>query len=147
MAIDTLAHIAKPLSSSISNDELQSINEHLHTLSAQEILRWGVDYLPNLFQTTAFGLTGLVQLDMLSKLFGAPLPLIFVDTLYHFEETLQLVDQVEKRYGCRVHVYKPEGCSTASEFESKHGERLWESDEKSYDYLVKVCCLSGAHIE
>ena len=36
------------------------------------------------------------------------------------------------------HVYKPPGVSTTEEFEKKYGEKLWETDEASYDYLVKV---------
>ena len=128
----------RPLQSPIDPLLLERINEYLHTLSAQEILRWGLENLPNLYQTTAFGLTGLVQLDMLSKLATNPPPLIFVDTLYHFEETLDLVEEVKRRYGREVHVYKPEGCETTADFEAKHVERLWERDETTYDFLVKA---------
>ena len=130
--------LPKPLESPLSAEELDKINAYLATLSPQEILRWALEHLPNLYQTTAFGLTGLVQLDMLSKLTTSPPPLIFIDTLYHFPETLQLVEEVKSRYGREVHVYKPEGCDTVQDFEKKHGERLWERDEKMYDYLVKV---------
>ncbi|EJD01345.1 phosphoadenylyl-sulfate reductase [Fomitiporia mediterranea MF3/22] len=128
----------KPLQHPIDSQLLESINAYLRTLSAQEILKWGLNNLPKLYQTTAFGLTGLVQLDMLSKLTSNSPPLIFIDTLYHFRETLDLVEEVKKRYGREVHVYKPEGCETTTEFEAKHGERLWERDETTYDYLVKV---------
>jgi phosphoadenosine phosphosulfate reductase len=96
--------------------------------------------LPNLYQTTAFGLTGLVTLDMLSKL--APdqdVPLIFLDTLHHFPETLQLVDRVRERYPrVRLHVYRPQGASTAAEFATRHGPELWARDEDRYDALAKV---------
>lgn len=75
---------------------------------------------------------------MLSKLTSNPPPLIFVDTLYHFKETLQLVEEVERKYGKKVIVYKPEDCETTEDFEKKHGQKLWERDEESYDYHVKV---------
>ncbi|KAG6328287.1 hypothetical protein ID866_10801 [Astraeus odoratus] len=65
-------------------------------------------------------------------------PLIFLDTLYHFPETYELVDEVEKRYGVKVHVFKPEGCETAEDFEKKWGAKLWEEYEDIYDYAVKV---------
>ena len=39
-----------------------------------------------------------------------------------------------------MHVYRPEGCETAADFEEKYGQRLWEKDESKYDYLVKVGC-------
>ena len=117
---------------------LDQINAYLSTLSTQEILAWALDSLPSLYQTTAFGLTGLVQLDMLSKITKDPPPLIFIDTLYHFKETLELVEAVKQRYNRSVYVYRPEGCGTTEDFERKHGERLWERDEPQYDYLVKV---------
>lgn len=45
---------------------------------------------------------------------------------------------MEETYLAPLHIYKPPGVSTPQEFESKYGERLWETDEASYDYLVKV---------
>jgi phosphoadenosine phosphosulfate reductase len=41
-------------------------------------------------------------------------------------------------YLAPLHIYKPPNVSTAAEFEAKYGEKLWETDEASYDYLVKV---------
>ena len=107
-----------------------------------EILQWCITTIPNLFQTTAFGLTGLVTLDMLSKM-KIPRPqmidLIFLDTLHHFPETLALVDQVRSRYPLvNVHVYKPNDAENAAQFAQKHGERLWETNDELYDWIAKV---------
>jgi len=134
----TPPHLQKPLLNTVSGDELDSINSYLRSLPPQEILQWGIDHLPNLYQSTAFGLTGLVQLDMLSRITPNPPLLIFIDTLYHFNETLELIDEVRNRYGRDIHIYKPLDCSNAAEFEAKHGKRVWETDEASYDYHVKV---------
>jgi phosphoadenosine phosphosulfate reductase len=117
---------------------LDSINAYLRTLPPSEILQWAVQNLPGLYQTTAFGLTGLVGIDMLSNITPNPPPLIFLDTLYHFQETLDLVEQVRQRYYIDIHVYKPYFCEAAQDFENLHGQRLWETDEDTYDYLVKV---------
>lgn len=35
-------------------------------------------------------------------------------------------------------IYTPPGVSTEQEFAAKYGDKLWETDEASYDYLVKV---------
>ena len=129
---------SKPLQLPLSKEELDCINAYLRDLTPEEILRWAVDHLPGLYQTTAFGLTGLVAIDMLSKITSNPPPLIFIDTLYHFPETLELVEEVKKRYGVPIHVYKPEGCAAVEDFEKKYGEKLWEKDETLYDYAVKV---------
>ena len=125
----------------IPEEQLALINAHLSLLTPFEVLQWGVDHLPGLFQTTAFGLTGLVAIDMLSKITLSPPALIFLDTLYHFQETLDLVDQVRKRYGIDIAVYRPDGCENAQEFEAKYGEKLWELSEEVYDYVVKVSAL------
>jgi phosphoadenosine phosphosulfate reductase len=122
----------------LTEDQLALINTRLNLLTPSEILKWGVEHLPGLHQTTAFGLTGLVGIDMLSKITDTPPPLIFLDTLYHFPETLQLVEVVKTRYEIDVAVYKPDGCETAQDFEAKYGEKAWETSEEVYDYLVKV---------
>jgi len=121
---------------------LQFINRQLQNLEPQDILRWCVTTLPNLFQTTAFGLSGLVTLDMLSKM-DIPRPqmvdMVFIDTLHHFSETLALIDRIREQYpNNNVHVYKPDGAETEQEFASRYGERLWETDGERYDFLVKV---------
>jgi phosphoadenosine phosphosulfate reductase len=122
----------------LSRDDLDAINEQLKHLTPEEVLRWAIEHIPSLYQTTAFGLTGLVAIDMLSKITTSPPPLIFLDTLYHFSETYELVEVVNSQYNRSVIVYKPEGCATTEEFERKHGERFWERDEAAYDYAVKV---------
>jgi phosphoadenosine phosphosulfate reductase len=122
----------------LTPEQLAAINGQLSPLPPQEILAWALENLPNLYQTTAFGLTGLVTIDMLSQLSASPPPLIFLDTLYHFNETLDLVERVKRRYGTPIHVFRPAGVQTASEFERVYGERLWEREEDRYDYLVKV---------
>jgi phosphoadenosine phosphosulfate reductase len=81
-------------------------------------------------------------MDMISKLDYAIKPnieLIFLDTLYHFPQTLDLVERVKQRYpSLAIHTFKPEDCETTQEFESKFGQRLWETDEEKYDYVAKV---------
>jgi len=130
--------LSQPLELPLSEETLTAINTYLTPLAPEEILTWALTHLPGLHQTTAFGLTGLVAIDMLSKLTSPPPPLIFLDTLYHFPETYELIDEVKRRYGVDVIVYKPEGCVDVQAFEAKFGENLWERDEHAYDFAVKV---------
>jgi hypothetical protein len=138
----TIAVLSKPVPLPLSQERLDAINAYLSTLSPQDILAWGLEFLDDLYQTTAFGLTGLVAIDMLSKLTDSPPPLIFLDTLYHFSETYELVEEVKERYNVPVNVFKPYSCENVEEFEELFGERLWEVDEGTYDYAVKVCFCS-----
>lgn len=127
-----------------------SLDPRILTINS-EVLRWCMITLPGLHQTTAFGLTGLVTLDMLSRINAGTdrkIDLIFLNTLYHFQETLELVDRVKARYpSVKLHVYKPSGCETASEFESTHGEKLWETNDNLYDYFAKVEPAQRAYAE
>ncbi|KAL9125289.1 MAG: hypothetical protein Q9217_005485 [Psora testacea] len=121
---------------------LTFLNRQLQNLEPQEILQWCITTLPSLYQETAFGLTGLTTLDMLSRM-RIPRPsmvdLLFFDTLHHFPETLHLIDRVRERYPLvNIHIYKPANADTAEEFAQLHGERLWETDDQLYDWLAKV---------
>ncbi|SCU98133.1 LADA_0H10792g1_1 [Lachancea dasiensis] len=111
--------------------------------SPQDILKWAITTFPHLFQTTAFGLTGLATIDMLSKIQEDHItPLIFIDTLHHFPQSLELLRKVEDRYytphNQSIHIFKPEGLQSEAEFAAKHGDFLWERDDNQYDYLVKA---------
>jgi len=129
---------------SFTKAHLKFLNCQLSHLEPIDILRWAKLTIPNLYQTTAFGVTGLATLDMLSKIdcenpYTPRTDLIFLDTLYAFPETLDLVSRVQQKYpDITVHIYKPEGVSTAQEFESRHGERLWETQADLYDWIAKV---------
>ena len=128
----------------LTKEHLKFLNNTLSNLPPIDILRWCKLTFPNLYQTTAFGVSGLVTMDMLSKLQtetpSAPtIDAIFLDTLYHFQETLDLVEKAKARYpNVHLHVYKPEGVSTTTEFEARHGKELWKTDENLYDWVAKV---------
>jgi phosphoadenosine phosphosulfate reductase len=132
---------------------LKHLNSKLESMSPEAILRFAKILFPNLYQSTAFGLTGLVTLDMLSKIQAedpdsTPVDLIFLDTLYHFEETYQLIDKVKARYpATKLHIFRPEGCETAADFESKYGARLYDEAADLYDWYAKVEPQQRAYAE
>ena len=70
-----------------------------------------------------------------------------MDTLHHFPETVQLAEDAAQNYLAPLHTYTPPSVSSAEEFAAKYGERLWETDEASYDYLVKVEPAARAYAE
>lgn len=121
---------------------LKFLNAQLSKLAPQDVLKWCITSLPTLYQTSAFGLTGLAIMDMAAKIdyeLHPNIELIFIDTLYHFSQTLDLVERVKAQYPkLKIHTFKPADCDTTADFESQHGEQLWEADEERYDYLAKV---------
>lgn len=42
----------------LTPERLETLNAQLANFSPKEVLEWAIDNLPNLYQTTAFGLTG-----------------------------------------------------------------------------------------
>lgn len=131
------------MSINISQDQLVHINQQLSKLTPQEIIKWSYVTFPQLYQTTAFGLTGLVTIDMINEL-GLLVDLVFIDTLFHFPQTIDLINKVKAKYNSTVHVFKPESFDTEKQFTDKYGN-LWETDDLKYDYLVKVEPLQRAY--
>jgi phosphoadenosine phosphosulfate reductase len=138
---------------SLTRAHIQHLNNQLEPMHPMNILRFCKIMFPNLYQSTAFGLTGLATMDMLSKIQSEnpearPVELIFLDTLYHFKETYELVDQVKERYpNVPVHIFKPDGIQTAEQFEKTYGEKVWENASEMYDYIAKVEPLQRAYDE
>lgn len=124
----------------LSKIQFDHINQQLQDLSPQEIIEWSLVTFPNIYQTTALGLTGLVTIDILSKSSrGENVELIFLDTLYHFPQTLDLVERVRYRYPSnKFNLFKPLNANNEKEFVQQYGDNLWETDEEKYDFLVKV---------
>ncbi|EIM22532.1 phosophoadenylyl-sulfate reductase [Wallemia mellicola] len=123
--------------------QLQAVNEKLANATPQEILEWAIDNLDGLYQTTAFGLTGTIAVDMISKISKArgtshSIDLIFLNTLYHFQETIDLAKAVSEKYNAKLHNYIPNGVNNVTQFEALYGKELWKTDEDMYDFAVKV---------
>lgn len=132
---------------------LEFLNSQLETMSPMEILRFTKILFPSIHQSTAFGLTGLATIDMLSKIQrdwpqSPRIDLIFLDTLYHFNETHDLVERVRQRYPeLALHVFKPLGTETTEEFESRYGAKLYETNSELYDWAAKVEPLHRAYAD
>jgi len=138
-------------------DSIDNINEHnieqlnncLEKLSLKELLVWCLS-LPNIGQVTSFGSSGMVIIneifDILKLNDISCFPIIFIDTLHHFSETIEFVDRVEDRYEIKsLYRYKCVFANTRESFE-KHvdDKELWLSNPLIYDQLVKVEPLQRA---
>lgn len=116
---------------------LSSASRELEGTHPREILSWTFQNLSNVVVTTAWQPGGIVILDLLHEL-GLRPPVIFVDTLFQFPETLELAATLQARYDLDLRIYKPAGLETESEFTATHGEALWDSDLDKYQELTKV---------
>lgn len=114
-----------------------SLAEGIGENDARGIIEWAVKALDpgRLIVSTSFGPSGLVNLHLVSEV-APQMPVVFIDTLYHFKETLELADQVRQHYGLDLRVVRP--AESREAFEREHGERLWERDLDRFHHLTKV---------
>lgn len=138
---------------SLTKAHIEHLNNMLEPKHPMDILRFCKIMFPNLYQSTAFGLTGLATMDMLSKIQteqpeSKTVDLIFLDTLYHFKETYDLIDRVKERYpNVPVHIFKPDGIDTTEQFEETYGKEMYHSASEMYDWVAKVEPLQRAYEE
>lgn len=123
--------------------ELEALNRELEAADARTALRFALATIPagRLVVTTSFGPGGMVLLHQLRRM-EVRLPVIFVDTLHHFPETLRFAREVARRWALDLRIYRP--AISREAFEAVHGERLWERDLDAYHAASKVEPLERA---
>jgi phosphoadenosine phosphosulfate reductase len=98
-------------------------NAVLEPLGARERILWAVDALgDSVVLLSSMQKTAVVLMHMFHEL-GLPNEVLFVDTGYHFFETLKLRDEVMRRYRLNLVTLYP--ASTIEEQEKLHGGKLF----------------------
>lgn len=116
---------------------VDSLKEEFTGLQAEERLERAVEEFPDIVVASSFGLEDVAILDMLYSR-DHEIPVVFLDTLYHFQETLDFVKEFREEYGLDLKVYRPPDTETREEFEELYGERLWERDVERFHELTKL---------
>ena len=118
--------------------EWQSIAEQagrdLETASPQEILRWAVDTFGDEFVIASSMGDGLLASLVSSVAPGVDV--LFLDTGYHFAETIGTRDAVAQVYDVNVRTMLP--LLTVAEQDASHGPRLHDRDPNACCALRKV---------
>ncbi|MEM9136106.1 MAG: phosphoadenosine phosphosulfate reductase [Cyanobacteria bacterium P01_F01_bin.42] len=138
----SLKTISAPLSVDVNRLNQQFSNAH-----PKSVLLWCLENMSEgMVQTTAFGTSGMVILDLLYGDLNpdVAVPVIFLDTLHHFAETHRLVARAQERYDLDLKIYRPQGAQSRSEFARVHGDHLWEADINRFHTLTKVEPLQRA---
>lgn len=121
--------------------QLEELNQRFNTAHPREILAWCVENLPTgLVQTSAFNVDDLVITDILYRDLkpATPVPVIFLNTLYHFPQTLELVAKAKEVYNLDLKTYKIPDIDSREAFAAKYGEALWDQDIKQFHHLTKI---------
>lgn len=124
-----------------SSEELEFLSKHsqrLEKATPEEIIEWAVgEYYPKLTMATAFGPEGCLILSMLAKI--EPRVYVFnLDTGYQFQETLDLRQRIQDRYGIEVALQQAE--TSVEEYEKLHGGPVYlrNPDKCCMDRKVSV---------
>lgn len=93
--------------SALGPDELAAVAERLETESAHEIVAWAAErFGPRQLVVTA-SFQDCVMIDVAAAVIPQ-VPVVFLDTGYHFPETLAYVDRVRRRYDLDLTILRPE---------------------------------------
>ena len=87
---------------SYSDDELEELNREFEKLPASKIVQWAVDsFSPHLCLSAS--MQDAVLIDLATKV-DPGIEVVFIDTGYHFPETLDTVEVVRRRYGLNLRI-------------------------------------------
>lgn len=122
-----------------NNFDLEQLNGKFEKADPTEILKWSVDNIPTaLVQTSAFNVDDLVITHILYHDLNHPVPVVFLDTLHHFPQTLELVAKSKEIYNLDLKTYKIPDVETRKAFAAKYGEALWDTDIAQFHHLTKI---------
>lgn len=112
--------------------ELAELSRHFEKRPASEIIEWAVEHFhPHLCLTAS--MTDAVLIDLAVKV-EPSIEVVFIDTGYHFPETLETVEVVRRRYGLNLRIMTV----------APHDEELWKVDPENCCSAVKVGQLDRA---
>lgn len=115
-----------------SDAELADLNDQFEGVSASKVIEWAVDTFGHHLAMSA-SMTDAVLIDLATRVEPA-IEVIFIDTGYHFPETLATVEEVRRRYGLNLRMMTV----------ARQEEELWEADPENCCSAVKVGQLDRA---
>jgi phosphoadenosine phosphosulfate reductase len=116
----------------LTDAELAALNEEFEHKSASAIIRWAVDTFGPRFCLTA-SMNDALLVDLATKVDPA-IEVVFIDTGYHFPETLETVERVRRHYGLNLRIMTV----------ATQAEELWRIDPENCCSAVKVGQLDRA---
>jgi phosphoadenosine phosphosulfate reductase len=116
----------------LSDAELAELSQRFESWPASQVIEWAVDqFAPHLALTAS--MTDAVLIDLAVRVDPA-IEVVFIDTGYHFPETLETVEQVRRHYGLNLRIMTVQ----------RQDEPLWRADPENCCSAVKVGQLDRA---
>ncbi|WP_411503883.1 phosphoadenylyl-sulfate reductase [Brevibacillus centrosporus] len=115
----------------MADEDLQVWAYRLEAKAPMDVLVTAVEnYASGLVLASSFGAEDVVLIDMLHKL-APTIPVFYLDTNKHFNETYDTRDRLQERYGTIFIQVLPQ--LTLEEQAQQHGDKLWEREPN-------LCC-------
>lgn len=147
MALLDVPNTQDPSTEELTDEFLAGVSARFETSSASEIVAWAVErFHPQLCLTAS--MTDAVLIDIATKV-EPSVEVVFIDTGYHFPETLQTLEEVRRRYGLNLRIMTvppapvplwksdPVNCCTPAKVEQLEralvGKRAWMSGLRRQD--------------
>ena len=116
--------------------DIHQLSERFERLSAEEILEWAwKTFRPKVVASSSFQTQSVPLLHLISRV-CPEMPVVFIDTGFHFPETLTFRDELQARYGLNIVIVRP--AIEKSQLLEKHGEGLYRRDPDLCCYINKV---------
>ena len=107
----------------------------LEGVTAPERMEWAIlNYPGKILLTTSFGAQSAAFLHLATQI-KKDLPLLFIDTGYHFPETLEFAQELTRKLNLNLQTVRP--LLTPEEIEQKHG-KLWEMGPKGLEKFHEI---------
>ncbi len=115
--------------------DLAAANAELETADAARIVQWAADrFGRGLVMSTSFGVQSAVMLHLVTRVVP-DIPVIFIDTGFHFLDTYQFADALTDRLKLNLKVYQAPHSSAWTL--ARHG-KLWEQGVEGMDKLDQI---------
>jgi phosphoadenosine phosphosulfate reductase len=115
-----------------SDAELAGLSASFETASAGRIISWAVETFGSRLSLSA-SMTDAVLIDLATQA-DPGIEVLFIDTGYHFPETLETVEAVRRHYGLNLRIMTV----------ARQEEELWKVDPENCCSAVKVGQLDRA---
>ena len=116
--------------------DLPLLNKRFEHSSAKEILRWAWDtFGPKAAASSSFQTQSMPLLHLIAQV-CPEMPVIFLDTGFHFPETLAFRDELQARFGLNLIIARPS--IEKNQLIAQYGEGLYRRDPDLCCYINKV---------
>ena len=126
----------------LTAEECAELAREFESQSAEALLAWAVEsFAPRLVMTSSFGPEGIVLIDLLSRI-ASNIPVIYLDTGFHFAATAAVKDAVRDHF--KLNLIEQRATLSVEQQEALYGKDLFRTQPDLCCQIRKVEPLRAA---